>query len=72
LTWGTNLFDQGILSQRARLVLDVSHEEPVAGAFAALDRPHTHGYTALGVEARPAARGKPWTSASPPQGSTRR
>jgi CO/xanthine dehydrogenase FAD-binding subunit len=41
--------------RRTRLALDVSFEEPIAGAFAALDRPHTHDYTALAVSgARPA------------------
>jgi len=34
-----------------KLVLDVSYEEPAAGAFVALDRPHTHEYTALAVSA---------------------
>ena len=32
-----------------RLVLGVSFDEPAAGAFAGLDRPHTHDYTALAV-----------------------
>ena len=32
-----------------RLVLSVSFDEPAAGAFAGLDRPHTHDYTALAV-----------------------
>jgi aerobic carbon-monoxide dehydrogenase medium subunit len=32
-----------------RLVLDVSYDEPAAGAFHALDRPHTHDYTTLAV-----------------------
>ena len=32
-----------------RLLLDVSYDEPAAGAFAGLDRPHTHDYTALAV-----------------------
>ncbi len=32
-----------------RLVLDVSFEAPSAGAFAALDRPHTRHFTALAV-----------------------
>ena len=32
-----------------RLALAVSYDEPVAGAFAGLDRPHTHDYTALAV-----------------------
>jgi aerobic carbon-monoxide dehydrogenase medium subunit len=32
-----------------RLVLDISFDEPAAGAFARLDRPHTHDYSALTV-----------------------
>jgi carbon-monoxide dehydrogenase medium subunit len=32
-----------------RLLLSVSFDEPAAGAFAGLDRPHTHDYTALAV-----------------------
>jgi CO/xanthine dehydrogenase FAD-binding subunit len=32
-----------------RLLLSVSFEEPASGAFAGLDRPHTHDYTALAV-----------------------
>ncbi len=35
--------------RRGRLALDVSYEEPAAGAFAGLDRPHTNDYTALAV-----------------------
>jgi CO/xanthine dehydrogenase FAD-binding subunit len=35
--------------RRSRLALSISYEEPAAGAFAALDRPHTHDYTALAV-----------------------
>ena len=35
--------------RRERLLLDISFDEPVVGAFAALDRPHTHDYTALAV-----------------------
>jgi CO/xanthine dehydrogenase FAD-binding subunit len=41
----------------ARLVLAVAYEEPAAGAFAALDRPHTHDYTALAVSGARAADG---------------
>lgn len=41
----------------SRLALDVSYEEPAAGAFAGLDRPHTHDYTALAVSAARAADG---------------
>jgi CO/xanthine dehydrogenase FAD-binding subunit len=32
-----------------RLLLDVSFEEPAAGAFATIDYPHTHEYTVLAV-----------------------
>jgi carbon-monoxide dehydrogenase medium subunit len=35
--------------RRHRLILSVSYEEPATGAFAGLDRPHTHDYTALAV-----------------------
>jgi aerobic carbon-monoxide dehydrogenase medium subunit len=40
-----------------RLVLSVSYDEPAAGAFAALDRAHTHDYTALAVSGARAAEG---------------
>jgi carbon-monoxide dehydrogenase medium subunit len=47
------------LSKReGRLVLDVSFDEPAAGAFAALDRAHTHDYTALAVSAARTAEGE--------------
>ena len=32
-----------------RLLLSVSFDQPAAGAYAGLDRPHTHDYTALSV-----------------------
>jgi CO/xanthine dehydrogenase FAD-binding subunit len=49
---------EDFLPKRAsRLVLDVSYDEPVAGAFASLDRPHTHDYTALAVAAARLADG---------------
>jgi carbon-monoxide dehydrogenase medium subunit len=35
--------------RRKRLVLSISYDEPPVGAFAGLDRPHTHDYTALAV-----------------------
>ena len=35
--------------RRERLVLGISFDRPARGAFAALDRPHTHDYTALAV-----------------------
>jgi CO/xanthine dehydrogenase FAD-binding subunit len=40
-----------------RLLLSVSFDEPVAGAFAGLDRPHTHDYTALAVSGARSADG---------------
>jgi aerobic carbon-monoxide dehydrogenase medium subunit len=40
-----------------RLVLSISYDEPAAGAFAGLDRPHTHDYTALAVSGARAADG---------------
>jgi CO/xanthine dehydrogenase FAD-binding subunit len=43
--------------REGRLVLDVSYEEPAAGAFACLDRPHTHDYTALAVSGAKLADG---------------
>jgi CO/xanthine dehydrogenase FAD-binding subunit len=43
--------------RRERLLLSVSFEEPTAGAFAGLDRPHTHDYTALAVSGAKAADG---------------
>lgn len=35
--------------RQERLALGISFDEPAAGAFAGLDRPHTHDYTALAV-----------------------
>jgi CO/xanthine dehydrogenase FAD-binding subunit len=43
--------------RRGRLVLSISYEEPAAGAFAGLDRPHTHDYTALAVSGARASDG---------------
>jgi CO/xanthine dehydrogenase FAD-binding subunit len=40
-----------------RLLLSVSFDEPAAGAFAGLDRPHTHDYTALAVSGARAREG---------------
>jgi CO/xanthine dehydrogenase FAD-binding subunit len=46
------------LDDRAgRLLLDVSYEEAAAGAFAAIDYPHTHEYTVLAVSGARAADG---------------
>lgn len=62
-----------------RLVLDVSWDEPAAGAFAPLDRPHTHAYTALAVSAarlpdgsvRIAATGAGWHGVRLPSAEAR-
>lgn len=43
--------------RRSRLALSISYERPAAGAFAALDRPHTHDYTALAVSGARSADG---------------
>jgi carbon-monoxide dehydrogenase medium subunit len=40
-----------------RLLLSVSFDEPSAGAYAGLDRPHTHDYTALSVSGARSADG---------------
>jgi CO/xanthine dehydrogenase FAD-binding subunit len=40
-----------------RLVLDVSFDRPSAGAFAAIEYPHTHEYTVLAVSAARSADG---------------
>jgi aerobic carbon-monoxide dehydrogenase medium subunit len=40
-----------------RLLLSVSFDEPAAGAYAGLDRPHTHDYTALSVSGARSADG---------------
>jgi carbon-monoxide dehydrogenase medium subunit len=43
--------------REGRLVLDVAYDEPAAGAYACLDRPHTHDYTALAVSGAKLADG---------------
>jgi aerobic carbon-monoxide dehydrogenase medium subunit len=49
---------EGFLDDHAgRLLLDVSFEEPSAGAFAAIDYPHTHEYTVLAVSGARTADG---------------
>jgi CO/xanthine dehydrogenase FAD-binding subunit len=47
----TEPLEEFLANRSGRLVLDVSYDEPAAGAFVALDRPHTHEYTALAVSA---------------------
>lgn len=53
----TESLEEFLAARARRLLLDVTFEEPAAGAFAALDRPHTHDYTALAVSAVRAADG---------------
>jgi len=53
----TEPLEDFLAGRRDRLVLDLSYEEPAAGAFVALDRPHTHEYTALAVSAARLADG---------------
>ena len=53
----TEPLEDFLAKRRDRLVLDVSYEEPSAGAFVALDRPHTHEYTTLAVSAARLADG---------------
>ncbi len=47
----TEPIEDFLAHRQGRLVLDVSYEEPSVGAFVPLERPHTHGYTALAVSA---------------------
>jgi len=54
----TEPLEDFLANRGGRLVLDVTYEEPAAGAFVALDRPHTHEYTALAVSAARLADGK--------------
>jgi CO/xanthine dehydrogenase FAD-binding subunit len=49
--------DDFLPKAQERLLLSVSFDEPAAGAFAGLDRPHTHDYTALAVSGARSADG---------------
>jgi CO/xanthine dehydrogenase FAD-binding subunit len=53
----TQPLEEFLQDRQGRLLLEVSFEEPAAGAYAALDRPHTHDYTALAVSAARAGDG---------------
>ena len=53
----TDSVEDFLADRDGRLVLDVSFEEPAAGGFARLDRPHTHDYSALTVCVARAADG---------------
>ena len=44
-------------NREGRLLLDVSYDEPSAGAYATIDYPHTHEYTVLAVSGAKAADG---------------
>lgn len=41
--------EEFLVRRAGRLVLDLTFEQPAAGAWACIDRPHTHEYTALAV-----------------------
>jgi CO/xanthine dehydrogenase FAD-binding subunit len=60
----TEPVEELLSSHEGRLVLDVSFEEPAAGAYAALDRTHTHDYTALAVAAARSVGGETRLAAS--------
>jgi aerobic carbon-monoxide dehydrogenase medium subunit len=53
----TDSVDAFLAVSEGRLVLEISYEEPTVGAFARLDRPHAHDYSALTVCAARAADG---------------
>lgn len=60
----TEPLDDFLAGRQGRLVLDVSFDEPAAGAFAPLDRTHAHDYTALAVAAARDADGNVRIAAS--------
>lgn len=49
--------EEFLARRELRLLLDVAFDEPAAGAFAALEYPHTHEYTVLAVSGARAADG---------------
>lgn len=53
----TEPLEEFLAKRDARLLLGVSFDEPAAGAFAALDYPHTHEYTVLAVSGARSADG---------------
>ncbi len=53
----TEPLEEFLDGRHGRLLLDVSFVEPAAGAFAAIDYPHTHEYTVLAVSGARAADG---------------
>lgn len=53
----TDTVDDFLAHRHQRLVLDISYDEPKAGAFESLDRPHAHHPTPLAVSAARLADG---------------
>jgi CO/xanthine dehydrogenase FAD-binding subunit len=53
-----------LADRHGRLLLDVSYDEPAAGAFATIDYPHTHEYTVLAVSGARATDGTVTLAAS--------
>jgi CO/xanthine dehydrogenase FAD-binding subunit len=53
----TEPLEEFLDASEGRLLLDVSFDEPSAGAFATIDYPHTHEYTVLAVSGARAADG---------------
>jgi carbon-monoxide dehydrogenase medium subunit len=49
--------EEFLARRESRLLLEVGFDEPAAGAFAALEYPHTHEYTVLAVSGARAADG---------------
>jgi carbon-monoxide dehydrogenase medium subunit len=60
----TEPFDEFLRTGDRRLLLEVSFEEPSAGGYARVERPHTHAYTALAVSAARAGDGTTRIAAS--------
>jgi CO/xanthine dehydrogenase FAD-binding subunit len=54
----TEPLEEFLPKRSERLLLDVTFENAPAGAFASLDRPHTHDYTALAVSGARGADGQ--------------
>jgi carbon-monoxide dehydrogenase medium subunit len=54
----TEALEEFLRHRSGRLLLDVTYDEPAAGAFVALDRAHTHEYTAMAVAAARLAGGE--------------
>jgi aerobic carbon-monoxide dehydrogenase medium subunit len=53
----TESLDEFLRAGDGRLLLEISFDEPSAGGYARVERPHTHAYTTLAVSAARAADG---------------